>query len=102
MHHQEMQTNNDVHFAFLHIRSTLVDTGLSSPTMMLLNRPIRALLPHIGREPININNDDEYEKALKSRQETYTKNYDTFKHSTFFSVGSMVVVQMEDGGSLDT
>ena len=43
------QTNNDVHFALLQIRSTLVNAGLPSPAMMLFNIPIRALLPQIGR-----------------------------------------------------
>ena len=64
----------------------------------MFNRPIRALLLQIGRDPININNDDEYYKALKPRQEAYTMNNNAHKDSTFFSVGSTVVVQMEDGG----
>ena len=64
---------------------------------MLFNRPIRALLPQIGREPINVINNDEYYEALKSRQETYTKNNDTHKESTFFSAGSTVAVKMDNG-----
>ena len=91
------QTNNNVHFALLPIRSTLVDTMLHSPATLLFNRPIRALLLQIGREPININNDDKYYEALKSGQEAYTKNNDTHKDSTFFCAGSTVVVQMEEG-----
>ena len=43
-------------------------------------------------------NDDENHEALKSRQETYTKNNDTCKDFTSFSSGSTVVVQMGDGG----
>ena len=65
--------------------------------MMLLNMPIRAVLLQIGREPINLNNDDEYYKALKSRQEVYTKKNDT--KTTIFSTESTVAVQMEAGGS---
>ena len=52
----------------------LVSTGLPSPAMMLFNRPIRALLPQIGGDPMSISNDDEYYEALKSRQKVYTKN----------------------------
>ena len=57
---------------------------IPSPAMPLSNRPIRVLLPQIGREPININKDDEYYKALKSRKETYIKNNDTHKDTIFF------------------
>ena len=73
---------------------------LPNPGMMLFNRTIRALLPQLGREPVNVDNDDEYYKALMSRHEVYTKNNDTQKDSTFFSSGSTVAVQMEDEGPL--
>ena len=69
IHHQEVQTNNDVHFALLQIRLTPVGTGFPSPAMRLINRSIRALLPQIGRKPLNIHNDDKHYEALKSRQE---------------------------------
>ena len=52
----------------------------------------------IGREPININYNDEYYEAFKLMQEAYTKNKDTHKDSKSFSSGSTVAVQMEDGG----
>ena len=56
IHDQEMwHTNNDVNFALLQIKSTLIDTVEPSPATLLFNRPIRVLLPQIGREPININ-----------------------------------------------
>ena len=74
-----------------------MSAGLASPANMQLIRPIRALLTQIGREPININN-DVYYKALKSRQEAYTKIKDTHKDSTLFSVGSKEVIQIEDRG----
>ena len=96
------QMKNDAHFALLQIRSTLVSTGLSHPAKILFNRLIRALLPQIGRQPININNDDKYYEALKSRQEAYAKNNDTCKDSTLFPSGSTAVVQMEDDGDWDT
>ena len=64
--------------------------------MILFNRPIRAPFLQCGREPIKKFNDDEYYKALKSRQEMYSTNDDTHNNSTLFSSGSAVVVQMED------
>ena len=51
---------------------------------MLFNRPFETLLLHIGREPININNGDEYYEALQSRQDAYTKNNDSHKDSDYF------------------
>ena len=75
----------------------LMCAGLPSPAMMLFNRPIRALLLQICRGLINVNNNDDYHKALKSRQEEYTKNNDTCKDSTLFSSRSTVAVQLEDG-----
>ena len=44
------------------IWSMFVVTGLSSPATMLLNRPIRGLLPQINRKPVN--NDDTHYEAL--------------------------------------
>ena len=80
------RTNKNVHFALLQIRSTPVGAVLPSSAVLLFNMSIRALLLQICRELISINNDDEYYKALKSRQGAYTKNNDTQKDSTFFSV----------------
>ena len=69
-----------------------MSAGSLSPPMMIFNRPIRVILSQIGREPINVNNDDEYYKALKSRQEAYIKNNDTCKDSILFSSEYTVVV----------
>ena len=91
------QNNNNINFALLQIRATPIGTGISIPTMLLFNGPIRVLLPQISREPININKDNKYYEALKSRQETYIKNNDTCKNS-IFSTGSTVAVHREDGG----
>ena len=66
--------------------------------MLLFNMPIRVVMPQIGREPIDINKNDENYEALKSKQETYIKNNDTHKDSTFFSAGSIVAAHREDGG----
>ena len=91
------QTDNNEHFALLHIRSISVSAGLPSSAMMLFNRPISAPLLQIIREPINVNNDNEYYNALKSRQEACTRYNDTLQRLTLFFSGSTVVVQMEDG-----
>ena len=90
-------TNTDVHFALFQIRPTLIDTGMSSPATLLFNRSIKLLLPDIARDLINVNNDEEYYKVLKARQNAYIKNNDTHKESTFFSTGSSVPVWREDG-----
>ena len=55
---------NDVNLALLQIRSTPITIGLPNPAILLLNRPIRGLLPKMSREPININIDDAQYEAL--------------------------------------
>ena len=90
------QTNNSVHFALLQIRSTPISARLPSPATMLFNRLIRTLLLQIGKEPINVNKDDKYCKALISKNNAYTKKNDTHKDSTIISPGSTAAVQMED------
>ena len=62
---------------------------------MLFNTPIRALLPQIRREPIHVNSDDEHCEALKSWQEAYLKNNDTWKDSPLFSSGFTLQVQIK-------
>ena len=93
------QANNDVLLALLQLRATPGSADLPSPAIRLRNRPIRALLLQIGREPINVNNDDEYYEALISRPEASTKNNETHKISPLFSAASKVAVQMEVEGS---
>ena len=91
------QTNNNVNFTLLQIGSTPIGPGIPSLAMLLFIRPIRVLLPQIGRDSINVNKDHEYYEALKSRQDTYIKNNNTHKDSTF-PAESTVAVQKEDGG----
>ena len=50
--------NNDVNLALLQMRLTTIGARLPSPTTLLFNRPIIALLPQMIREPINFNADD--------------------------------------------
>ena len=61
----------------LQMKSTPVGSGLPSPATLLFNRPIRALLLKINREPINFNDDNEHFEALKTCQDKYTKGSDT-------------------------
>ena len=70
--------------------------------MLPFNRPITAVLSQIGREQINVNNSDEYNGTIKSRQEAYTKNNAICKDSTFFSAGSTIAVKREGGVPWDT
>ena len=72
-------------------------TWLPSSAKHLFNRPIRALLPQINREPININVDEESHDALKAQQDKDLKGNGTCKDTLSFPVGSTVTVQWEDG-----
>ena len=55
-------------------------------------------MPVINRPPTGIDNDDEHHKVIIKRQTKYDK--DTSKNFVSFPIGSMVVVQHEDGGLL--
>ena len=61
----------NTNLALLQMRSTLIDEEVSSPTTLLLNRTIRALLPQMNMGPINFNADDECHEALKTLREIY-------------------------------
>ena len=66
MHYPKLfDNNNDINLTLLQIGLMPIGTGLPSPATLLFNRPIRALLPQMNREPININADEEHYKALK-------------------------------------
>ena len=49
------ENNNNVNFALLQIRSTLIGAGGPNPAMLLFHRPIKVMSPQIGRESLNIN-----------------------------------------------
>ena len=51
---------------FVAEKSTLIGAGLPSPSMILFNRPIRALLPQVNRDIFNFNTHEPYE-ALKTK-----------------------------------
>ena len=69
------------------MRSTSIDTGLSSPATFFIKRPIRSLLPQMNRKPIDINADDEHYEALKTGQDKYFKGSDAHKDSLYFPIG---------------
>ena len=77
---------------------TPIGPGLPVPATLFFNQPIRALLPQINREPININTEGEHYEALKAHQDKYLKGSDTHKDSLSFPIGSTVTLQWEDGG----
>ena len=92
-----LDTNQDVILTLLQIISMPIGSGLPSPAMLLLNRPIKCLLPEMYTEPIKINNDDAQHEVLKGHQIEYVKNNDNKKIHLFFSIESTVAVQWEDG-----
>ena len=51
------------------------------------------LLPHINRNPININTDDENHEALNAQQGKYLNGNDTCKDPLSFPVQSTVATQ---------
>ena len=60
---------------------------------MPFNRLIRDLLPHVIKDPININNDNLHHKALEAYQRKNDKGKDTQKDHPIFITGATVVVQ---------
>ena len=90
-------TNNNVNLTSMQIRSTPISTGIPSPAMLLFNRPIRSLLSKMNNKHMNINSDDTQYEVLKAYQDKYGKDSDTCKDSLYFSLGSTVTVQQEDG-----
>ena len=85
--------DNDVNVALLQIRSMPIGTALPSPATLLLNKLIRALLPQMNRETININTDDSHYKTLKEHPNVHIKDNETLQDSFSFSTGSTVVMQ---------
>ena len=71
-------------------------TGIPSPATVLFKGPNRALLSQIGRQPVNINNDNKYYEAFKNQDKKHTLRMMILTKSTF-SAESAVAVQKEDG-----
>ena len=77
---------------------TPLGQGLTSPTDMLFNHPIRGIMSIINRPPIGIDNDGEHHEAVTKRQTKNDKDKDTSKNFVSIPIGSTVAVQWEDGG----
>ena len=58
--------NNYIILTLLQIRPVAISKGLPSLATHLFNRPVRAFLLDINRDPINIDADDENYEALKA------------------------------------
>ena len=82
----------------MQMKSTPKGTALHSHRNLLFNRPIRALLPKMNREPINITADHEYYEILIACQDKYLKGDNTCIESHSFPIGSTVAVQLKNGG----
>ena len=76
----------------------LLGQVLPSPATMLFNHLIRGIIPVINRPSVGINNDDGHPKAIIKRQIKNDKGKDTYKILVSLPIGSIVVVQWEDGG----
>ena len=84
-HNQKcLETNQDVSVGLLQVRSTTIGAGLLSPATLLINRPIKDLLPQKYREHINVNNDNAQYKALGAYHNKNIKNNDIHKDPSVF------------------
>ena len=72
--------------------------GLPSPATLLLNDPVRGIMPIINRALIGINNDDEHYRALVKRQMKNDKNHDPPRNYASIPTVSTIEVQCKDGG----
>ena len=66
----------------LQIWSTPISADLPHPTTVLLNRPIRDVLPKINREPINISINDV--QILKAHEDKCQEDSNTHRDSLYF------------------
>ena len=65
---------------------------------MLLNCPIRCIMPILNIPPVIADNDDEHWETLVQRQLKADKNCDTLRNYNYIPVGTSIAVQREDGG----
>ena len=76
--------------------STPIDAWQPSPATLLFNKQMRALLPQINMEPINLKVDDEHCEAPKTCQDKYIKGNVTSKDSFSSPIGSTVADQHKE------
>ena len=73
-----LHSNSD-NLTMLQMTSTPIGAGLPIPFTLLFNRPSRALLPNMNREPITFNADNEHYETLRICQDKYINSNDTHK-----------------------
>ena len=60
-------SNKDLCLALWQIHSTPIGPEPPSPTALMLNRPIRGIMPKLGRPPMLFDYDDDHYTALIER-----------------------------------
>ena len=75
----------------MQIRSTPLEPGLQA-LQHLFNCPLRGIMPAVNRLPFDVNNNDEYYKALVKRQTKNDNNHDTSRNYALIPIGSTVTV----------
>ena len=76
---------------------TLLGPEVPSPATILLNHPIRVIMPIINRLPMDIDKDEHYE-VLVNRQTKDDKNQGAPRNYDSIPTGSTVAVHHEEGG----
>ena len=79
-------TNNEVHLAMFQIHSTSIGPKLPCPAALMLNIPIRSIMPKISQTLMLFNHDDDHYPSLIERQQDAVKK-NTCKRSLFLSTG---------------
>ena len=70
------EANNDLNLVLLQIRLIATDTGASSLTTILFNRPVQGIMPYVNRLPTNNDCDDSNNDRLHKHQNRMTKSHD--------------------------
>ena len=84
--------------ALLQIHMTPLGQGLPSSVTMLLNHPIRGIMPIISGPLVDRDNDEEYYEVLVKRQRQNDKKQGTPRNYVSIPIGSTVAVQQKVGG----
>ena len=79
--------------ALLQTRTTPLAQGLPGPAMLLFNCLVRGIMLVMDRQPISIDNDDEYHMNLMDIQGKNDQDNDTSKIFMSIPIGPTVVVQ---------
>ena len=93
-----LESKGDPHITLLQIHMTQLGPGLPSPGTMLFYCPIRGIMPTINRPLVGRDKHEEHYEVLIKIQTENDKNQDTPRNYVSIPIGSIVVVQHEDGG----